>query len=102
MSKSVNEYSAKGEVSNVYVKRTFLQRSLIYLGKAPFTAWLGMIIVSTYFFVAILIKGGQWNEGGEGRGHCRRPLTPREIIQPPHKKNILHARGTPRIGASPP
>ena len=53
MSKSVNEYSAKGEVSNVYVKRTFLQRSLIYLGKAPFTAWLGMIIVSTYFFVAI-------------------------------------------------
>ena len=53
MSNASNQYSAKNEVSNVYVRRTIFQRSLIALSKAPFTAWLGMIIVSSYFFVAI-------------------------------------------------
>ena len=53
MSNASNQYSAKNEVSNVYVRRTIFQRSLISLSKAPFTAWLGMIIVSSYFFVAI-------------------------------------------------
>ena len=53
MSNASNQYSAKNEVSNVYVRRTILQRSIIALSKAPFTAWLGMIIVSSYFFVAI-------------------------------------------------
>jgi len=53
MSNASNQYSAKDEVSNVYVRRTIFQRSLISLRKAPFTAWLGMIIVSSYFFVAI-------------------------------------------------
>lgn len=53
MSNANNQYSAKNEVSNVYVRRTIFQRSLIALSKAPFTAWLGMIIVSSYFFVAI-------------------------------------------------
>ena len=53
MSNASNQYSAKNEVSNVYVRRTIFQRSLIALSKAPFTAWLGMIIVSSYFFVAL-------------------------------------------------
>ena len=53
MSKTINQYSAKDEVANVYVRRTALQRIFIYLSKAPFTAWLGMIIVCSYFFVAI-------------------------------------------------
>ncbi len=53
MSKARNQYSARGEVARFYVRRTIFQRSLIYLSKAPFTAWLGMIIVSIYFFVAI-------------------------------------------------
>jgi len=53
MSNASNQYSAKDEVSNVYVRRTIFQRSLISLSKAPLTAWLGMIIVSSYFFVAI-------------------------------------------------
>ena len=53
MSNASNQYSAKNEVSNVYVRRTIFQRSIIALSKAPFTAWLGMIIVSSYFFVAL-------------------------------------------------
>ena len=53
MSKNSNQYSAKNEVSNLYIRRTIFQRCFIYLSKAPFTAWLGMIIVSSYFFVAI-------------------------------------------------
>ena len=48
-----NQYSAKDEVATVFLKRTALQRSIITLKKAPFTAWLGMLIVLSYFFVAI-------------------------------------------------
>ena len=45
MSKVENHYSAKGEVSTVYVRRTMFQRGIITLKKAPFTAWLGMVII---------------------------------------------------------
>ena len=53
MSRASDQYSAKDEVSNLFIRRTILQRSFILLRKAPFTAWLGMIIVSSYFFVAL-------------------------------------------------
>ena len=53
MSEIENQYSAKKEVATVFVRRTLLQRSLITLRKAPFTAWLGMVIIFVYFFVAI-------------------------------------------------
>jgi peptide/nickel transport system permease protein len=53
MSRASDQYSAKDEVSNLFIRRTILQRSFILLSKAPFTAWLGMIIVSSYFFVAL-------------------------------------------------
>jgi len=53
MSRASDQYSAKDEVYNLFIRRTILQRSFILLSKAPFTAWLGMIIVSSYFFVAL-------------------------------------------------
>ncbi len=53
MNKVENQYSAKGEVSNVYIRRTMFQRGILTLKKAPFTAWLGMTIIFIYFFVAI-------------------------------------------------
>ena len=53
MNKVENQYSAKGEVSNVYIRRTMYQRGILTLKKAPFTAWLGMTIIFIYFFVAI-------------------------------------------------
>ena len=53
MNKVENQYSAKGEVSNVYIRRTIFQRGILTLKKAPFTAWLGMTIIFIYFFVAI-------------------------------------------------
>ena len=53
MSRASDQYSAKDEVSNLFIRRTILQRSFILLSKAPFTAWLGMIIVSSYLFVAL-------------------------------------------------
>ena len=53
MSRASEQYSAKDEVSTLFIRRTILQRSFILLSKAPFTAWLGMIIVSSYFFVAL-------------------------------------------------
>ena len=53
MSRASDQYSAKDEVYNLFIRRTILQRSFIILSKAPFTAWLGMIIVLSYFFVAL-------------------------------------------------
>lgn len=53
MSSIDNKYSAKGEVATVFVQRTAFQRLLIILKKAPFSAWLGLVIISSYFFVAI-------------------------------------------------
>ena len=53
MTKTTIQYSAKAEVSNLYVKRPFFEKAIINLKKAPITAWIGMIIVTFYFFVAI-------------------------------------------------
>ena len=53
MTKTTTQYSAKAEVSNLYVRRSFTEKAIINLKKAPITAWLGMIIVTFYFFVAI-------------------------------------------------
>ena len=53
MTKTTTQYSAKAEVSNLYVRRAFYEKAIINLKKAPITAWIGMIIVTFYFFVAI-------------------------------------------------
>ena len=53
MTKANIQYSAKAEVSNLYVRRSFTEKAIINLKKAPITAWIGMIIVTFYFFVAI-------------------------------------------------
>ena len=53
MIKTTTQYSAKAEVSNLYVRRSFTEKAIINLKKAPITAWIGMIIVTFYFFVAI-------------------------------------------------
>ena len=53
MTKITTQYSAKAEVSNLYVRRSFTEKAIINLKKAPITAWIGMIIVTLYFFVAI-------------------------------------------------
>ena len=53
MSKLDNKYSAKDEVATVFLKRTKFQRASIVLKKAPLTAWLGIVIIFSYFFVAI-------------------------------------------------
>lgn len=53
MSKLDNKYSAKDEASTVFLKRTKFQRASIVLKKAPLTAWLGIVIIFSYFFVAI-------------------------------------------------
>ena len=52
MTKANIQYSAKAEVSNLYVRRSFYEKAIINLKKAPITAWIGMIIVTFYFFVA--------------------------------------------------
>lgn len=46
-------YSAKDEVGQVRTRRTWRQRAWIELKKAPFTAWLGMIVISAYLIVAL-------------------------------------------------
>ena len=46
-------YSAKDEVGQVRTRRTWRQRTWIELKKAPFTAWLGMVVISIYLIVAI-------------------------------------------------
>ena len=53
MTKTTTQYSAKAEVSNLYVRRSFFEKAIINFKKAPITAWIGMIIVTFYFFVAI-------------------------------------------------
>ena len=53
MTKTTTQYSSKAEVSNLYVRRSFYEKAIINLKKAPITAWIGMIIVTFYFFVAI-------------------------------------------------
>ncbi|MCH2164206.1 MAG: ABC transporter permease [Marinovum sp.] len=46
-------YSAASEVGAVRTRRTWSQRAWITLKKAPFSAWLGMIIIAFYVFVAL-------------------------------------------------
>ena len=45
MTKANIQYSAKAEVSNLYIRRSFYEKAIINLKKAPVTAWIGMIIV---------------------------------------------------------
>ena len=60
MTKTTTQYSAKAEVSNLYVRRSFYEKAIINLKKAPITAWIGMIIVTFYFFVAIF-RTNSWS-----------------------------------------
>ena len=46
-------YSAKDEVGLVRTRRTWRQRAWIELKKAPFTAWLGMVVISIYVVIAL-------------------------------------------------
>jgi peptide/nickel transport system permease protein len=46
-------YSAAAEVGALRVKRTWRERAWIELKKAPFTAWLGMIVIAIYIVVAL-------------------------------------------------
>lgn len=46
-------YSATAEVGAVRTRRTWSQRAWITLRKAPFSAWLGMVIITVYVFVAL-------------------------------------------------
>ena len=48
-----NIYSALGEISSVHERRSFWERSLIGLRKAPFTARFGMVIIFGYMLVAV-------------------------------------------------
>lgn len=48
-----NTYSAAAEVGSVRTRRTWRQRTWILLKKAPFSAWLGMVIIAFYVFVAV-------------------------------------------------
>ena len=86
MSKVENHYSAKGEVSTVYVRRTMFQRGIITLKKAPFTAWLGMVIIFIYFFVAIFAP-------------LIAPYGEAEIFKVPYAPwDEVHFFGTDRLG----
>lgn len=53
MSDTPETYSAKDEVGQVRARRTRWERIRIELGKAPLTAWFGMVVISIYVFVAI-------------------------------------------------
>ena len=46
-------YSAAGEVGQVRLRRSKLERAWIELKKAPISAWFGMIVILFYFIVAI-------------------------------------------------
>ena len=86
MSKVENHYSAKGEVSTVYVRRTMFQRGIITLKKAPFTAWLGMVIIFIYFFVAVFAP-------------LIAPYGEAEIFKVPYAPwDEVHVFGTDRLG----
>ena len=53
MTEETPAYSAQSEVAQVRVRRTRWQRARIALGKAPFSAWFGMIVFAMYLFVAL-------------------------------------------------
>lgn len=50
---STENYSAAGEVGQVRLKRTLLQRSWIELKKAPITAWFGLIVILFYVVMVV-------------------------------------------------
>ena len=51
--KQTVNYSAKSEVSQFKTKKSFSHVAKRELKKAPFTAWLGMIITSAYILIAV-------------------------------------------------
>ena len=53
MSEDTQTYSAAQEVGQVRVRRSRWERTKIALGKAPISAWFGMIVIAIYAFVAI-------------------------------------------------
>ena len=53
MSERPAAYSAKAEVGQVRLRRSFAQRTWIALQKAPLSAWFGMIVITCYLIVAV-------------------------------------------------
>ena len=53
MSDSDQGYSAVAEAGQVLERRSALQRAWIELRKAPVSAWIGLVIITTYVFVAL-------------------------------------------------
>ena len=53
MKKETDTYSAVGEVSAVYERRSLWNRTLIDLRKAPYTALFGMVVILAYALIAI-------------------------------------------------
>lgn len=53
MSDSNQGYSAVAEAGMVLERRSLLARAWIELRKAPFSAWLGLVIIITYVIVAL-------------------------------------------------
>ena len=51
--KQTKNYSAKGEVAQLKMRRNFLYIVFRELKNAPYTAWLGMILVFGYIFIAV-------------------------------------------------
>ena len=86
MTKANIQYSAKAEVSNLYIRRSFYEKAIIYLKKAPVTAWIGMIIVTFYFFVATFAP-------------LLAPYGEAEIFKVPYAPwDSVHIFGTDRLG----
>jgi len=56
MSEDDQTYSAAAEVGQVRARRSRWQRAKIALGKAPISAWFGMIVIAIYAFVAIFAQ----------------------------------------------
>jgi len=56
MSEDDQTYSAAAEVGQVRARRSRCQRAKIALGKAPISAWFGMIVIAIYAFVAIFAQ----------------------------------------------
>jgi len=53
MTQTEEAYSVKSEVGQVRKRRSVTQRTWLGLKRAPFSAWLGMAIISGYCIVAI-------------------------------------------------
>ena len=86
MTKANIQYSAKAEVSNLYIGRSFYEKAIINLKKAPVTAWIGMIIVTFYFLVATFAP-------------LLAPYGEAEIFKVPYAPwDSVHIFGTDRLG----